>query len=449
MRFLIPCFLLTTCLLAQPTTDEYRVYTEHPRLFLNAQRLRLLKREHTRESMRWRQYELLVRAAAQLPEPGFALALYFQVTGDDAIGKRAIDWALGPGADLRQLALVYDWCQPLLTPAQSKTLAAKIRRMIDQKSLPTIESRRDRVLAVLSIADDSKHPEENYLRETVEQWWRGQFAPALKDGRVNVPLHELFALLEILHAIRDNVMVDMRDAAPEYFKELPKYQVLGNYPAPLAAPENEYRIPVFKGSTQPNLDHAALARAAGLSMVAYDNNALENQYLQGWLIQDRFMLQGTFGAPYEYLWANPYQPGLSYFQLPILYHNQRSGQLFIRSNWEDDAVWFGLYEGEAQLFQEGKITVLKQTGPLAAQPKPIPVGDASVLLGRSPMHFPMEGGPVLVLGLKPIHKYLVEADDEELREVETDSVGTLVLEYPADRNAGVRIMEASNANGGA
>jgi hypothetical protein len=302
---------------------------------------------------------------------------------------------------------------------------------------------------VLSIADDAKHPEETYLRETVEQWWRGQLAPALKEGRITVPLHELFALLEIMHALRDNVMVDLREGAPEYFKELPKYQVLGNYPAPLAAPENEYRIPVFKGSAQPNLDRAALARAAGLAMVAYDNNALENQYLQGWLIQDRFMLQGTFGAPYEFLWANPYQPGLSYFQLPILYHNQHSGQLFIRSNWEDDAVWFGLYEGEAQLFQDGKITVLKQTGPLAAQPKPIPVGDASVLLGRSPMRFPMDGGPVLVLGLKPSHKYLVEADDEELREVETDSVGTLVLEYPADRNAGVRIVEANNANGGA
>jgi len=127
---------------------------------------------------------------------------------------------------------------------------------------------------------------------------------------------------------------------------------------------------------------------------------------------------------------------------------EHSGALFIRSNWEDDAVWFGLYEGEAQLFQEGKITVLKQTGPLASQPKPIAVGDASVLLGRSPMRFPMDGGPVLVLGLKPSHKYLIEADDEELREAETDSVGTLVLEYPADRSAGVRIMEVNSASGG-
>ena len=35
--------------------------------------------------------------------------------------------------------------------------------------------------------------------------------------------------------------------------------------------------------------------------------------LQGWLMHDSFMLKSTFGAPYEFLWANPYQPGLSYY----------------------------------------------------------------------------------------------------------------------------------------
>src|SRR5262249_32294117 len=226
--------------------------------------------------------------------------------------------------------------------------------------------------------------------------------------------HELFALLEILHAVRDNLTIDLREAAPDYFKELPKFQVLGNYPAPLQAPENEYRIQVYKGRGQPNVDHAALARAAGLSMVAYDNNPLANQYLQGWLIQDRFMLQGTFGAPYEFMWANPYQPGLSYFQLPVFYHDKHSGALFLRSNWEDDAVWFGLYEGEAQLFQDGRVTVLNQQGPRSTNPKPIPVGDASVLLGHSSLRFSMEGGPVLIVSLKPRSKYLVETDDEEM-----------------------------------
>ncbi|MGB6943556.1 MAG: hypothetical protein WBE37_14250, partial [Bryobacteraceae bacterium] len=94
--------------------EEFRVYADHPRLILTAQRLRLLKRERERESQRWRQFDSLVKGGASLPEPGFALALYYAVSDDNAVGKRAVDWALGKADDLRQLALVYDWCQPIL-----------------------------------------------------------------------------------------------------------------------------------------------------------------------------------------------------------------------------------------------------------------------------------------------------------------------------------------------
>ena len=429
--------------------EEFRVYTEHPRLFLTAQRLRLLKRERDRDSMRWRQFDLLVRAAAEQREPGFALALEYQVTGDAAIGKRAVEWALGSGTELRQLALVYDWCQPLLSPAQSKTLANKIEKLAGRTEGKGIAAERNRLLAWISIADVARHDEENPLRQAITGWWRAEFIPKLGNGQTLPAPAELFALFEILHAVRDNLKIDLREDAPEYFRELPRYQVLANYPAPLAAPENEYRIPVYKGSEQPDLDQAALSRAAGLASVAYDNNALENQYLQGWLIQDRFMLQGVFGAPYEFLWANPYQPGLSYFQLPIFYHEERSGALFLRSNWEDDAVWFGIYGGELQLFRDGRVTVLNPKGPLAAKAEGIPVGDSTVLVGRSPMQFAMEGGRVVVVGLKPHRGYLIEADDEEMSEIETDGAGTLVLEYPADWAAGVRIEEGGNGSNGA
>ena len=447
MRSVILGFLVSSCLFSQAVDEEYRVYSEHPRLFLTSQRLRLLKRERDRDSMRWHQFALLVRAAAQMPEPGFALGLYFAVTGDTAFGKRAVDWALGPATDLRQLALVYDWCQPAMNAAQSKALAAKLRHLLDQPQPSAgITARRDRVLAAIALADDQQHSEEGLLRDTIQPWWRKELAPKLASGVTVVAHDELYALLELMHAIRDNTKVDLREDAPEYFKELPKFQILGNYPAPLAAPENEYRIPVYKGSVEPDVDRAALARAAGLSMVAFDNNAFENQYLQGWLIQDRFMMQGTYGAPYEFLWANPYQPGLSYFQLPVVYHDAHTGTLFVRSNWEDEAVWFGLYAGEAQLFQDGKITVLNQSVPAGVNPKPVTVGDAIVLLGRSPMRFSVEGGTVLVVGLKAQQRYLIETDDEELRELVTDRVGTLVLEYPADRMAGVRIVEAKGGS---
>jgi hypothetical protein len=316
-----------------------------------------------------------------------------------------------------------------------------------QKSSPaTLSARRDLVLALIATADDQPHSEEAPLAELVRTWWRTGFAPALADGHDVPPLPDVYALVEMLHAVRDNLKIDLRDDAIGYFEHLPIYLIAANYPAPYRAPENEFRIPVYQGNAQPDLTRAALARAAGLSLVAYDNNALDNQFLQGWLIQDRFLMMTPFGAPYEFLWANPYQPGLSYYQLPLLFHDPNSGALFVRSGWDEDADWFGLYGGEAELFHDGRTTVVNQgvnQGPSGSSaPKPLQIGDASVILGRAPFRFSMDdGGTILAIGLKPRQKYLVETDDEEMREVSTDRAGSFVLEYPAGRAAGIRVHE--------
>jgi len=432
-------FLIALCAAAQD--DEFRVYTEHPRLILTAQRLRLLKRERERESQRWRQFDLLVKGGASLPEPGFALALYYAIADNSAAGKRAVDWALGPAADdLRQLALVYDWCQPILSPQQSAALSTKIRQLFQKRTGDSLAARRDRVLALIATAGD-RYPEEAPLAEVVRNAWRKGLAPALAEGRTVPPLPDLYALLETLHAVRDNLKIDLRDDAPTYFAHLPIYLIAGNYPAPYQAPENQFRIPVYRDSGQPDLNRAALARAAGLSMVAYDNNALDNQFLQGWLMQDRYLMLTAFGAPYEFLWANPYQPGLSYYQLPLVYHDANSGTLFVRSGWDEDADWFGFYSGVAELFHDGRTGIVNQSVSGSSKPTPMRLGDASVVFGRIPFQFPLEGGTVLVIGLKPRQKYLVETDDEEMREVSTDRAGTFVLEYPPDRVAGIRVHE--------
>ena len=112
--------------------ESLRTDAPHPRIFLGAKRLRLLRRERERQSLRWNQFHLLMAGKAPMPEPGFAQALYYQVSGSAEAGQQAVAWALGPGADLRQLALVFDWCQDILTEAQSKTLAAKLARGIQQ-----------------------------------------------------------------------------------------------------------------------------------------------------------------------------------------------------------------------------------------------------------------------------------------------------------------------------
>ena len=440
--------------LAQSLPEEtLKVYTEHPRLFLNAHRLKLLQREKERGSMRWRQFELLMAGHAPMPEAGFAAALYYRVGQDQESGRRAVAWALGsssetrsgaeprPGTDLRQLALIFDWCQDLLTPAQSRTLALKLQKGIEQSQRDrSTAAARSRLLAAVALGDHLQEVSNQEIERVIHTWWRGEIAPALQAGRDVIGRDGLYALFELLHAVRDNLNIDLRENAPAYFKHLVTYDLLSYYPAIYPAPEGEYHIPESKGGGEPDLQRAMLARAAELAMVPYDPNAPESQVLQGWLMHDNFIMRGTFGITYEFLWANPYHPGLSYYLVPLVFHDELFGRLFLRSNWEESAHWLGYFQGELQLFEDGKVTVLN---PEISQ-GPLSLDTAVVYFGKNALKFQTlvnEGEEVFVLGLRPRHTYQVEVDDEELAEAKTDVGGILELKIPAKVNVGVRLRE--------
>lgn len=281
--------------------EEFRVGGEHPRLLLRTQKLRLLRRERERQSLRWQQFDLLMRGRAQMPEPGFAGAFYYQVTGDRTLGTQAVEWALGPGTDLRQLALVFDWCQVLLNETQSTALADKIRRLVNQNAgTKDAKSVRARAFAAIALADHGPDLSAGILGGIVEQWWRKGLAPALKAGQRPLDRSDLFALMEMFHAIRDNLNIDLRDDAPGWYLELPNTLLLSYYPAPFPAAENEYRVPMYGGSGDPDTVSMTFARVGELELVGYDSNLRSAQYLQGWLMHDQFVLRGALGAPYEF-----------------------------------------------------------------------------------------------------------------------------------------------------
>ena len=420
--------------------ENVRVDTPHPRLFLTAQRLRRLRRERERQSLRWNQFNLLMAGKAPMPEPGFAGALYYQVAGDTASGRQAIAWALGPATDLRQLALVFDWCQDLLGDAQSKTLAAKIARGIQLSRRDTsVAAVRSRLLAAVALSGHLPAVPENELSAVLHQWWRGAILPALKSGRLALTRDDSYPLMEILHAVRDNLIVDLREDAPQFFSDLPNVQILSYYPATYPAGENEYRIPAGPHpAAEPDLRRAALSRAAEFAMIAYDSNAPGSQILQGWLLNDNFLLRGTFGAPYEFLWANPYQPGLSFHQAPLVFHDRQFGRLFARSSWEESAAWLGSFRGELQLFHEGAVTSLD---PRAAE-EPLDLGRAIVVFAAGARKFTVKAPDktsVFVVGLEPRRRYLIEIDDEEMAEAQTDPGGILEIDVPHDVEIGVRL----------
>jgi len=428
-------------LMAQTPADDdpIVVSTEHPRLLLRPARLRLLRRERDRTSARWQQFQLFLAGHAAMPETGFAQALYYQVAGDAEAGREAIAWALGPATDLRQQALVYDWCQDLLSEAQNRDLAARLQRgMSDTASNDAIAAVRARVMAAVVLFDHVPQTPRKELESVVRGWWARKMAPELAAGRTVVAREDAYALYELLHVLRDNTNLDLRESARSFFRGFPTEHLVSYYPAPLEAPENGYYIGAARRTGEPDLRAAALSRAAELAMVAFDTNAADTQLLQGWLMHDRYLLRGAFGIPYEFLWANPYQPGLSYDHAPLVWHNADFGHLFVRSDWEDTADWFGNFDGAMQSFRNGRVTALDPAHP----PAPLLLHTAAVCFGRTARRFRVtvdEGSAVFIVGLDPRHTYQVEVDDEEVYEAGADSGGILELEVPPGREIGVRI----------
>ena len=180
-----------------------------------------------------------------------------------------------------------------------------------------------------------------------------------------------------------------------------------------------------------------MSRAAGLAMVAYDTNALDSQLLQGWLMRDRFVMRGSLGAVYEFLWANPYQPGLNYDHVPMVFHETHTGEVFARTNWDEDATWIGYFDGRLQLFQNGRLQTLRA----GASFKPVQVGSATITSAPATDSgkFRLENETLFVLGLAPRSEYAVEIDDQELELLETDAGGTLLVPNSGSSDVGVRV----------
>jgi hypothetical protein len=76
--------------------------------------------------------------------------------------------------------------------------------------------------------------------------------------------------------------------------------------------------------------------------------------------------------------------------------------------------------------------------------EPLDLGRAVILFGAHTQKFKVavEGkAPVFVVGLKRRQTYLIEVDDEELCEGESDAGGILALDLPHGSEVGVRLRE--------
>ena len=443
-----------------PVPDGFRAFTDSPRLFLLPARLRLLRRERERRSLRWEQFETLWNAGSEFPEFGWTAALRYQIAQDESAGRQAVAWAArdAPVTDAiaRQIALIVDWCAPLMSTADKTLIYPKLESAMGGGAASIAEV-RTKTLAALALAEARPAASEMALRDVYEGFWMGKFIPGLRDAKVHVPNADANAMLELMHCFRDNLNFDLRQTFGNWFKDYPLTHILAHYPEPFPAAENEYRIPADPQIDKrgPDVTKATLSRAAELAMVAFDSNAPETQLLQGFLMNDRFLMRGALGITYELMWANPYQPGLSYYHVPLVVHDAVGGELFVRSSWEDNATWLGFFGGQLQLFGDGQVV---HVDPKAAH-EPMDLVEATVFFAQAASKFqlPERRAPVanddekgdgealddvFVIGLEPGRKYHVEVDGEGMFETSSD-VGGIIYVSGLPAGAQVRFGLAS------
>jgi hypothetical protein len=419
------------------------VETQHPRLFLTATRLRLLKRERERDSERWRALSEWATGEARMPETAFAKALVYRVSGDAAIGRLALavipDGPVASAEGLRETAILFDWCQDLLTDPQRRDWAARIAEgMAALASDQGIPAASARALAAIALYDDYPSAPEAELNRLIHDWWEGRIAPALKAGRDVIPRDDALPLFEMLHAVRDATGLDLRESCPGYFVPLPIERLMSYYPAAYRdALGRSFRIGARRTAGAPDPRLAAASRAADLAIVAFDTDLPESQTLQGWLMHDPFAMQDAFGALYEFLWANPYQPGLSYYYLPLAYYDSAFGNLFVRSGWDDSATWFGYWDGMAQKYANGQASILAP-----AQGATERFDAAVVVFGPSLGGFSVkleEKQRLFLVKLAPKGAYRVEIEGQKPFEAHADPGGILELKPAPGREVRISV----------
>jgi hypothetical protein len=103
-----------------------------------------------------------------------------------------------------------------------------------------VPSQRNRALAAIALAEVDAAWSEKTMRDVIVRWWRGSIVPTLKKG-APLPANSTYALFELLHVVRDNLNIDLRDQIQGYFRDLPLQHLLSYYPAAFPGAENELR----------------------------------------------------------------------------------------------------------------------------------------------------------------------------------------------------------------
>ncbi|MDE0107873.1 MAG: hypothetical protein OXJ37_23040 [Bryobacterales bacterium] len=423
---------------------EFRVYEEHPRLFLEPSRLQRLRNDVDRQSLRWRSLSDLVAAETAFEEQPLVDALRFQVEGAETAGRAAVAWSkrlsengIGNAGELRQAALVYDWCYDLFDPSERaelrEAMATAVSSLLPQAALG-VGLIRSAILASIAAAGDWDESEAA-LAALLGEHWRTEVMPSLRDGSIGDDGQNLIAALETGLVVRHNLESDPLQPGIDALRSLARCRLLSYYPLDIETDSGRLRWPSRYGTNeQLARRQAPLYRIAEMLLVAYESNLPEFQFLQGWIRDEGYQQTSQLVAPYEFLWVNPYLPGLTAQSSPLLAHDPIRGRIFGRSGWDLPATWLGYSEGRLELLASGELSTTTNFRGLA----PIYFPEAVVVPVTPPAKTTLSWEPsreqapenayIFLVGLRAGDTYGLKIGGRDARLVQASEGGIIVLQ---------------------
>ncbi len=431
---------------------EYRVYNDRPRLFLEAGRLARLKKEIERNSLRWQALTELAASGAVFPEKPLLDALLYRLQGDEQALQSSVEWSkslaargIDNAADLRRAALVYDWRHDAFDTEERTVLRNAViqalETLLPQANLD-VGLIRSGLLAAIALAGDWEGS-ERALAQLLEVHWKADVEGPLERGGLVDDGAALIAVLEACHALRYNLDIDLWRRTPAAFQTLAEARLLSYYPFTIDTPQGRARRPaVFRGDEARARAQAPLYRIAEMLLVAYEANSREFQFIQGWIRNDSYSLRLPPGALYEFLWVNPYLPGIPPQSAPLLAHDTVRGRLFARGNWENDGLWMGYVDGRLEITAGGRVapvSVADRQAPLllpgaAVVPLNIPA-KLTLALPKGEKNS-MTNGKVYLIGLNSGETYAIKINNRRPRLIEAGAGGIVIIHN--DPGAGKR-----------
>ena len=422
---------------------EFRVYEDHPRLFLEPSRLQRLRMDVDRRSLRWQSLSDLIAAEAAFDEQPLVDALRFQVEGSEAPGLAALAWSMRlaeagiqTAAELRQAALVYDWCYDLFDASDRDglkvALTDAVSALLPQAALDA-GLIRAAILASIATAGDWEESEAA-LATLLGTHWQAEILPRLRSGRIGDDGASLIAALETGLVVRHNLEWDPLQPGIDAVRSLVRCRMLSYYPLDIETEGGRLRWPSqFGASEQQARQQAPLHRIAEMLLVAYEANLPEFQFLQGWIRDENYLLPSQLVAPYEFLWVNPYLPGLTSQSSQLLVHDQVRGRIFGRLSWDMPTTWLGYFDGRLEMLADGELST---TASFAGLP-PIYFPEAVVVPIAPPARISLswepsreqapENAKIYLIGLRAGETYGLKVGGREARLIQADAGGIIVL----------------------